>query len=103
MRLLVRIVCILLLLFNVGWLSVLSLVDDPNGINSLPPWIIAFGFLGIVCSIGTIFVLLHAVRSLRNPGRWIWTKLHDFVVALACLGLIWFAFTWNLMNFNIHY
>ena len=103
MRLLVRIVCILLLLFNVAWLSVLSLADDPNGINSLPPWIIAFGLLGIVCSIGTIFVLLHAVRSLRNPGRWIWTKLHDFVVALACLGLIWFAFTWNLMNFNIHY
>jgi CubicO group peptidase (beta-lactamase class C family) len=103
MRLLVRIICILLLVFHVGWLSVLSLADDPNAINSLPPWIIAFGLLGIVCTIGTIFVLWNAARSLRNPGRWIWTKLHDLVVALACLGLVWFAFTWNLMNFNIHY
>ena len=38
-----------------------------------------------------------------NPTRWIWTKLHDLVLALACLALIWLAFTWNLMNFNIHY
>jgi hypothetical protein len=39
----------------------------------------------------------------RNPTRWIWTKLHDLVLALACLALVWLAFTWNLMNSNIHY
>ena len=27
----------------------------------------------------------------------------DLVLALACLALVWLAFTWNLMNFNIHY
>ncbi len=76
LRLLVRAVCVLLLVFFAGWLAVLSLSDDPKGINGLPPWIILFG---------------------------IWTKLHDLALALACLGLIWFAFTWNLMNFNVHY
>src|SRR6266478_3658670 len=103
LRLLVRAVCVLLLVFFAGWLAVLSLSDDPKGINGLPPWIILFGILGVVCTIGTILVCWNAIGSLRNPNRWIWTKLHDLALALACLGLIWFAFTWNLMNFNVHY
>jgi len=101
--LLVRLICIVLLVFNVGWLSVLSLADDPNGINSLPPWIIAFSILGVIGVIGTILVCVNALRSVREPGRWVWTKLHDLALAVACLGLVWFAYTWHLMNFNVHY
>ena len=63
----------------------------------------ALGILGVICTFATTLVWLNAVRSLRNPTRWIWTKLHDLVLALACLALVWLAFTWNLMNFNIHY
>jgi CubicO group peptidase (beta-lactamase class C family) len=102
-RLLVRLVCILLLLFYIGWMAVLSRSDDPNGINSLPPWIIVFGILGVISAIGTILVCVNAFRSVREPGRWLWTKLHDLALAVACLGLIWLAFAWHLMNFNVHY
>lgn len=102
-RLLARLVCILFCVFYVGWFSVLSMSDDPNGINGLPPWIIAFGMLGVLCTIGTILACVNAFRSIREPGRWVWTKLYDVVLAVACLGLVWFAFAWNLMNFNIHY
>jgi len=102
-RLLVRLVCILLLVFYIGWLTALSLADDPNGINGLPPWIIVFGLLGVLSAIGTILVCVNAFRSFRDPGRWLWTRLHDFALAIACLGLIWFAFAWHLMNFSIHY
>ena len=103
LRLLARIVSILFLVFYVGWISILSLSDDPQGLNGLPPWIVAFGVLGVICTIGTTLVWLNAVRSLRNPTRWIWTKLQDLVLALACLALVWLAFIWHLMNFNIHY
>jgi len=24
-------------------------------------------------------------------------------IAVTCLGLIWFALVWHLMNFNVHY
>jgi len=103
LRLVVRIVCILFLLFYVGWFSALSLADNPAKINGLPPWIILFSTLGVLCTIGTIFVCVNAMRSLRSPGRWIWTKLTDVLLAIGCIGLVWFAFTWNLMNFNVHY
>jgi CubicO group peptidase (beta-lactamase class C family) len=102
-RLIVRLVCIFFLVFFVGWMSLLSVLDDPKGINALPPWIIFFGFLGVICAIGTIFVCFHVFRSVREPGRWIWTKLHDLALAVACLGLIWLALYWHLMNFDVHY
>jgi len=102
-RLLVRVICIVLLIFDIGWLSVLSLADDPNGINGLPPWIIAFGILGVIGAVGTLLACFHAFRSIREPSRWIWTKLHDLALAVACLGLIWFALAWHLMDFNVHY
>jgi CubicO group peptidase (beta-lactamase class C family) len=102
-RLISRFVCILFLALFVGWLTVLSLADDPAGLNSIGPWVIAFGILGVLCLIGTLFVCVNAFRSCRTSGRWIWAKLHDVLLALACLSLAWFVFTWNLMNFNTHY
>ena len=52
---------------------------------------------------GAVLACVNALRSWSTPNRWIWTKLHDTALALACLSLVWFAITWNLMNFNIHY
>jgi len=46
--------------------------------------------------------MVNAIRSLRNPNVDL-DKLHDLALALACLTLIWLAFTWNLMNFDVHY
>ena len=102
-RLVVRLVCILLLIFFIAWVSMLSLLDDLSSINRLAPWIIILGVLGVISTIGTIYVWVNALRSLRDPGRWLWTKLHDVALAVACLGLIWFAFAWHLMNFNVNY
>ncbi len=102
-RLLVRFVCVLLLVFFIAWLSMLSLLNDLSSINRLAPWIIILGLLGVISAIGTIYVCVNALRSLRDPGRWLWTKLHDIALALACLGLVWFAFAWHLMNFNVNY
>ena len=103
LRLGVRLVCILFICFFGGWLAVLAQAENPNVINTLPPWIIFFGILGVLCAFGAVLACVNAFRSWRAPNRWIWTKLHDTVLALACLGLVWFAINWNLMNFNIHY
>src|SRR5262249_31002819 len=103
LRLVVRLVCILFVVFLGGWLTVVSLADSPSAINGLPPWIVLFGILGVLCTFGTVVVILNAFRSLGTPGRWFWTKLHDVLLAIACVALVWFAFTWNLMNFHVHY
>jgi hypothetical protein len=104
LRLGVRLVCILFIFFFGGWLAVLTAaMAGPSAINALAPWIICFGVLGALCAFGAVLACVNAFRSWKTPNRWLWTKLHDTALALACLSLVWFAITWNLMNFNIHY
>jgi CubicO group peptidase (beta-lactamase class C family) len=102
-RLLVRMVCVLFLCLCIGWVSVLSATDDIAAINSLPRWVVIFGLLGLLCVLGTIPVVWNALRSWRTANKWIWAKLHDIALALACLGLVWFLLNWKLMNFNLHF
>jgi CubicO group peptidase (beta-lactamase class C family) len=102
-RVLVRLVCILFLCLFVGWVSVLSATDDITAINALPRWVIIFGLLGLLSVLGTLVVVWNALRSWRTAGKWIWAKLHDLALALACVGLVWFLLNWKLMNFNIHF
>jgi len=102
-RLLVRLVCILFLGLFVGWVSAISAADDIAALNSLPGWIILFGFLGLLCLLGTIFVLWNALRSWRAPNNWIWAKLHSVALALSCMSLVWFLLNWKLMNFSVHF
>jgi hypothetical protein len=102
-RLYVRLVCALFVALFVGWVAVLSATDDITAINTLPRWVIIFGDIGVLCSLGTILVVLNAFRSWRTSGRWIWAKLHDLMLAFACVGLVWFLLYWKLMNFNVHF
>jgi CubicO group peptidase (beta-lactamase class C family) len=103
LRLGVRLVCILFVIFFGGWLTVLSTAKGPGAMNALGPWIILFGILGVLCVFGALLTCVNAYRTWSVPNRWIWTKLHDTALALACLGLVWFAIAGNLMNFNTHF
>jgi hypothetical protein len=101
-RLVVRLVCLLFVILFLGWVVALSIANDIDGINKLPPAVILFSLLGLVCSIGTIFVVVNALRSLGS-GLWVWAKLHNLAVAVACVGLVWFLFNLRLMNFNTNF
>jgi CubicO group peptidase (beta-lactamase class C family) len=102
-RLYVRLVCLLFVVLAIGWVAVLSATDDITAINALPHWVIIFGIVGVLCSLGTILVVSNAFRSWRTSGRWIWAKLHDVMLAFACVGLVWCLLYWKLMNFNVHF
>jgi hypothetical protein len=98
-----RLVCVLFLVVSIGWVAALSATDEISAFNKLPPWVAVFGFGGVLCVIGTVLVVMNAVKSCRVPGRWFWSKLHDVALALACLGLVWFLIAWKLMNFNLNF
>ncbi len=102
-RLAVRVVCLLIVAFSLGWMVVASMADDITKLNTLSPWIIGLGILGHLCVIGAIVACISAFRSLRSPGRSIWMKGYGFALAAACVGLVWFALQWNLMNFKTHF
>jgi len=104
LRLAVRLVCILDLVFVVGWLIFISGTDEiANLSRSRDPFLYFLQILGVIAAIGTLIVILNAFRSWAKTGKWIWAKLFDVALALACIGFTWFIWHWNLINFNLRY
>jgi CubicO group peptidase (beta-lactamase class C family) len=104
MRLSVRLVCVVDLLFILGWVILFSKSDVPGLINSsLDKWIVLLMILGVIGAIGTLLAFVNAVRSWGQKQSWVWTRIHDVALALACIGFTWFIWHWNLINFNLKY
>jgi CubicO group peptidase (beta-lactamase class C family) len=104
LRLAVRIVCILDLAFVVGWLIFISGTNEVANLSrSRDPFLYFLEILGVIAALGTLIVILNALRSWAKTGKWIWAKLFDVALALACVGFTWFIWHWNLINFNLKY
>ncbi len=104
LRLAVRLVCIVDLVFVVGWLIFISGTNDVTNLSrSRDPLLYLLEILGVIAAMGTLIVILHAFRSWAKTGKWIWAKLFDVALALACIGFTWFIWHWNLINFNLRY
>jgi hypothetical protein len=104
MRVIVRLVCVLDIVFLLGWVVLVSLSDDPGAFNrSLDKWIVLLMIFGLVAALATLITIFNAVRSWGNKETWVWTRLHDVAIALACIGFTWFIWHWNLINFNLKF
>jgi hypothetical protein len=59
-----------------------------------------FGWLGVI---GTIVAVYSALKSWGDSRRWLWSRIGDTLIALACVGTIWFVFTWNMLHWSLKY
>ena len=104
LRLAVRIVWILDLVFLIAWAVFISGADNVANLSrSRDPFLYLTQFVGVLGALGTLVVLVYAFHSWSKAGRWIWAKIFDVVVAIACIGFTWFIWHWNLINFDLHY
>jgi hypothetical protein len=65
-------------------------------------WFRIVQIIGILGALGTLIVLANAF-TMWTRRRSFWMKLQAFVMLLACLGVLWFAFAGNLLRFASHY
>jgi hypothetical protein len=105
LRLAVRIVFVLVLLFIAAMTGLLAYAS--SHIEFLSDrgntWIHLAQVIGVLGAIGTLVVLYNAIRSWRNREKKIWGKLQATLFVLACLGFVWFAFAGNLLRFSSNY
>ncbi len=105
LRLAVRIVFVLVLFFLAAMTGLvvyasthLEFLSDRGN-----TWFHLAQAIGVLGAIGTLVVLYNAIQSWRSREKRIWSKLQATILALACLGFIWFAFAGNLLHFSSNY
>ncbi len=104
LRFLVRIVCLIDVAFMLGWVILASRLDDPGSLSErLDPGIHFIQVIGVAGCLGGLVAIYNSYRSWSDRGRWIWARISDAVIALACVGFIWFVLAWNMLNFNLNF
>ena len=105
LRLVVRLVCLFNLLFLFGFVVFFTMAEKNIGLlsprfNPLLRTIQIVGWLGVL---GTLPALSNAVSSWRQQGRWLWSRLGDSLIALACISFAWFVYASNMLHWSLRY
>jgi hypothetical protein len=105
LRLLVRLVCVAFIVFFAAYLGFFTAALKDIGMLSPKgnPWLRLIQLVGWLGVLGTLIALYNAARSWQEPARWLWSRMGDTLIALACLGVIWFVFTWNMLHWSLKY
>jgi CubicO group peptidase (beta-lactamase class C family) len=103
-RTLVRVVCLIEIAFAAAWVILATRAND-IGVFSRPldpmlRLIQAVGWLGVA---GAILALYNGVRAWTDEKRWWFSRVADSVIALACLGYVWFMFEWHMLHWSLIY
>lgn len=102
-RLWIRLVCALDVIFVLALALTLS-SDSPGVLSEKSDLRIHVSqVVGALGGLGTVLVVIACFRSWRDRNVWWFAKVWNFVILLACLGFLWFALYWNVLNFNLNY
>jgi CubicO group peptidase (beta-lactamase class C family) len=104
LRLIVRLTCLLDLVFLVLFVGFFAMAEKDIGIlsprfNPLLRTIQLVGWLGLL---GTLAALYGAWQSWKER-RWWLSRLGDTLIAVSCLGFVWFVFVWNMLHWSLRY
>jgi CubicO group peptidase (beta-lactamase class C family) len=104
LRLIVRLTCLLDLVFLVLFVGFFAMAEKDIGIlsprfNPLLRTIQLVGWLGLL---GTLAALYGAWQSWKERHWWL-SRLGDTLIAVSCLGFVWFVFVWNMLHWSLHY
>ncbi len=105
LRLLVRLVCVAFVVFFAAYVGFFAAGLKDIGILSPKgnPWLRLIQFVGWLGVLGTVIALYNAVRSWQQPARWLWSRIGDTLIALSCVGVVCFVFTWNMLHWSLKY
>jgi CubicO group peptidase (beta-lactamase class C family) len=105
LRILTRLVCLINIIFLVAFLTFFTMSEKSIDLlspsfNFLLRIIQLVGWLGVI---GTIVALLNAVHAWKDPQGWVWGKVWETLIALACLLFVFFVFNWNMLHWSLRY
>jgi len=104
LRLAIKLVCAIQVIFAFGFLGMLSGADDLTLLSGkLDPWIMLLEIVALIGAIGTLVVIYATLRLWREPNLWRGVRWLNVLIMLACIAFTWFVIHWNLVNLNLKY
>lgn len=100
---LVRVAAIVNLVFLLGWVLMVQASSDLAALGGgLDPWFSLLHLIGLMGVAAAGIAIWNAWLVVKSSRRW-WSKAWSVVLAISCLAITWFAFTFNLVNFSVRY
>jgi CubicO group peptidase (beta-lactamase class C family) len=104
LRLLVYVTCIVAFVIVAMLTSFLNKFTNDFGLGKNGDFEIhCMQFLGLLVGLGSLVAIYQSIGAWRDSGRWIWAKIWNTLLALACVFFFWFLFHWHLLNPNLNY
>lgn len=104
LRLIVRLTCLLDLVFLVLFVGFFAMAEKDIGILSprFNPLLRTIQFVGWLGLLGTLAALYAAWQSWKERHWWL-SRVGDTLIAVSCLGFVWFVFVWNMLHWSLRY
>jgi CubicO group peptidase (beta-lactamase class C family) len=103
-RWMLRIVCALDILFFLGFVLVFSALEKPGGLGASGDfWLHLIQIIGVLGGVGALYAVFAAVVSWGDKQQWVWYRIWNVLLGVACLGCFWFTFHWHLLHFTLKY
>jgi len=105
LRTLVRLACIVNVMFIVFWIWFFSAVQADIGMFSarMDARIHLAQVIGILGALSSLLALYYCQRSWADRSLWLWTKVWNTLLAVAFVGYAGFLLNWHLLSFNLRY
>jgi CubicO group peptidase (beta-lactamase class C family) len=104
MRLILRVICALDLLFVILFAVAFSSLEKLGGLGRHGDlWMHLIQVIGVLGAIGSLYAILAAEVTWTDKQQWVWYRVWNVLLAFACVGFFWFAYHWHMFNFDLHY
>lgn len=104
-RLLARLVALTYLIYFGAFATFMSIAFKDIGLLSphYNGWLRLIQLVGWIAVLGSLIVLYNALRVWQQKDRWLWSRIAETGIAVACLGAVWFVFVWNMLHWSLKY
>jgi len=100
LRLWTRWVCLLDVILVATYATIV--ISGLNNIDllsdKLNPWLHLMQVLAVVAIVGSLIALWNAARSWGSGHRGVWSKLGETLIALACVGMVFFILVGRVLH-----
>jgi CubicO group peptidase (beta-lactamase class C family) len=104
LRFLVHITCLLVAAFVIVVALLSNAIETPGGLGShADAKIHLLQIIGVLAGLGALIAIVNALVSWRDTHQWLWYRIWNALLALACVGFFCFIYHWHLLNFQLNY